>query len=252
MRHHMLKQPTPSSRLILLYKMWHSPVFLVGNALQPAFLSLASLVGLCTVSLVLLVAVGWLAGGVVGTTGAVIGAVIGLFASVFVWEKVMDLGLIDGEYLRCLREDIFSGSGELHTINGSHVFPFLCAVQSIAILGLAGAVAGPFFRAGEINSVPLAVVSAFLAFFCAQLLSYCKKGVKKKVHSRVLSMLQAIVLGLLLLPAKNLLADQDALASVFDQVAGVLGGDIGVNAAFVAGIGWVTERFCHFFSRDGS
>ena len=91
-------------------------------------------------------------------------------------------------------------------------------------------------------------MSGFFGFFASQILSYLKKGAKSGGHRIVLSGAQVLVVGLLLLPAKQMLASQPFARTAFDQMAGALGGDLGVNAAFVVIVGTLTEYGSSFFT----
>jgi len=236
----------PSSRSILLYKMWHYPVFFVANLANLAYLGL--ILGLAVSGAVFAgVATLCYVGGAIigGAAGGIIGAVIGISLALMAGQAIMESSL-DRDFLNALRHDLLSHSARLHTVGG--IFPLLCFVQSILLFGVFGAVVGGVVTDEAISPVAVAVVSGFFGFFASQLLSYHKKDSESGGFRFLLSGVQVVVVGLLLLPAKQLLASQPFAKSAFDHLSDFLGGDIGVNAAFVFVIGLLTEYGSSFFN----
>jgi hypothetical protein len=108
------------------------------------------------------------------------------------------------------------------------------------LLGILGSLVGDAVSQRATSPLLVAVVSTFLGFFLAQVLAYAKRSSGRGLRMVSLSVLQGAAVALLLLPAKNLLAEWHVASALLDNLAGLFGGELGLDAVIVASTSFVT------------
>ena len=241
MRYHM-GRGVPGSRAVLYYKIWHYPSLLVGNCCRLDFWVLVIAMTLCLTAVVVCATIGFFLGAIAGLTGSLIAAAVGLFVAALLSEKIWRC-LGNERYLADLGEDMLTPSARLRTVEQAYVFPFLCVVQSCILLGLGGSIIGDLLSKRHASELSIALVSAFFAFFCTQLIAQVKKNVTSRSRMIGLTVVQAAILGPLLVPARHLLANVPAAGALLDHLATLLGGQLTLDAVFVAVVGVLTAMW---------
>jgi hypothetical protein len=249
MRFYMRRALPSGSRLIVAYKIWHYPVFVAANLFKPPFILLVLAVLICVTLVALGIVLGYILGAAAGRAGAIIGAAIAVFGSALLCEPIVSK-MGDRAFMDALRHDMLSASPNLLTVNRDYLFPFLCVIQSTILFGSIGSLVGNVLASTEVSPVTIGAVSAFFAFFCAQLLSRAKQSVPTGIYRVSLGVIQGVVVGLLLLPAKNLLAQNHFAASMLDQLAQFCGDQLGLGAVFVSIMGLGTGALGSLGKRD--